>query len=85
MPLSVLRSTTLRATQGQQAPAPAGASTGLKPCGAGRWLAGRRSTKSHPSWRRLHIGPDAGTGQIVAAALTAAEGDDAAEVGPLLT
>ncbi len=36
------------------------------------------------SWRKLHIGLDAGAGQVVAAALTAKEVDDGAEVGPLL-
>ena len=33
---------------------------------------------------KLHIGLDAGSGQIVAASLTAKEIDDGAEVGPLL-
>jgi len=36
------------------------------------------------SRRKLHIGWDADTGQIVAATLTAKEVDDGAEVGPLL-
>lgn len=36
------------------------------------------------SWRKLHIGSDADTGQIVAARLTTTEVDDGAEVGPLL-
>jgi transposase len=36
------------------------------------------------SWRKLHIGLDAGSGQIVAASLTAKEVDDGAEVGSLL-
>ena len=36
------------------------------------------------SWRKLHIGLDADTGQIVAATLTRKEVDDGAEVGPLL-
>ena len=36
------------------------------------------------SWRKLHIGVDADTGQIVAAALTGREADDGAQVGPLL-
>jgi len=59
-------------------------STGLKLCGAGEWLVEKHGTKTRRSWRKLHIGLDADTGQIVAAALTAKEVDDGAEVGPLL-
>jgi hypothetical protein len=36
------------------------------------------------SWRKLHIGMDADTGQIVAAALTTNDVDDGSQVGPLL-
>ena len=59
-------------------------STGLKLCGAGEWLLEKHGTKTRRSWRKLHIGLDADTGQIVAAALTTKEVDDGAEVGPLL-
>ncbi len=59
-------------------------STGLKLCGSGEWLVEKHGAKTRRSWRKLHIGVDAGTGQIVAAALTAKEVDDGAEVGPLL-
>lgn len=59
-------------------------STGLKLCGAGEWLVEKHGTKTRRSWRKLHIGLDANTGQIVAAVLTAKEVDDGAEVGPLL-
>ena len=59
-------------------------STGLKLCGAGEWLVGKHGTKTRRSWRKLHIGLDADTGQIVAATLTTKEVDDGAEVGPLL-
>ena len=59
-------------------------STGLRLCGAGEWLLEKHGTKTRRSWRTLHIGLDAGTGQIVAAALTAKEVDDGAEVGSLL-
>jgi len=59
-------------------------STGLKLCGAGEWLVEKHGAKTRRSWRKLHIGLDADTGQIVAAALTAKEVDDGAEVGPLL-
>ncbi len=59
-------------------------STGLKLCGAGEWLVEKHGAKTRRSWRKLHIGLDADTGQVVAAALTAKEVDDGAEVGPLL-
>ncbi len=59
-------------------------STGLRLCGAGEWLLEKHGTKTRRSWRKLHIGVDAGTGWIVAASLTAKEADDGAEVGSLL-
>jgi hypothetical protein len=59
-------------------------STGLKLCGPGEWLIEKHGTKTRRLWRKLHLGVDADTGQIVAASLTAKEGDDRAEVGPLL-
>ena len=59
-------------------------STGLRLCGAGEWLLEKHGTKTRRSWRKLHIGVDVGSGQIVAASLTAKEVDDSAEVGPLL-
>ena len=59
-------------------------STGLKLCGPGEWLIEKHGTKMRRSWRKLHLGVDADTGQIVAAALTGREVDDGAQVGPLL-
>ena len=59
-------------------------STGLKLCGAGEWLVEKHGAKTRRSWRTLHIGLDAGTGQIVAATLTRKEVDDGSQVGPLL-
>ena len=59
-------------------------STGLKLCGAGEWLVEKHGAKARRSWRKLHVGLDAGTGQIVAAVLSTKEVDDGAEVGPLL-
>jgi len=50
----------------------------------GEWLLEKHGTKTRRSWRKLHIGLDAGSGQIVAASLTAKEVDDGAEVGSLL-
>jgi len=40
-------------------------STGLRLCGAGEWLQEKHGTKTRRSWRKLHIGLDAGSGQIV--------------------
>ncbi len=59
-------------------------STGLKLCGAGEWLIEKHGTRTRRSWRKLHLGMDAGTGQIVAAVLTDKDADDGAQVGPLL-
>ncbi len=59
-------------------------STGPKLCGAGEWLIEKHGAKTRRSWRTLHIGMDADTGQIVAAALTRKEVDDGSQVGPLL-
>jgi len=59
-------------------------STGLKLCGPGEWLIEKHGAKTRRSWKRLHLGVDADTGQIVAAALTGREADDGAQVGPLL-
>ena len=59
-------------------------STGLKLGGAGEWLVEKHGTKMRRSWRKLHLGVDADTGQIVAAELTTNEVDDGSQVGPLL-
>ena len=59
-------------------------STGLKLCGAGEWLVEKHGTRTRRSWRKLHLGMDANTGQIVAAELTTNDVDDGAQVGPLL-
>jgi len=59
-------------------------STGLKLCGAGEWLVEKHGTRTRRSWRKLHLGVDANTGQIVAATLTSKDVDDAVQVGPLL-
>ena len=53
-------------------------STGLTPCGAGEWLVEKHSAKTRWSPRKLHIGLDADTGQVVAAALTTEDIDDGA-------
>jgi hypothetical protein len=59
-------------------------STGLKLCGPGEWLVEKHGTKARRSWRKLHLGRDADTGQIVAATLTTHDVDDGSQVGPLL-
>jgi transposase len=59
-------------------------STGLKLCGAGEWLLEKHGTKTRRSWRTLHLGVDADTGQIVASTLTPKDVDDASQVDPLL-
>jgi hypothetical protein len=59
-------------------------STGLKLCGAGEWLVEKHGASRRRSWRKLHIGVDAGSGQIVAAALTTNDVDDGTQVGALL-
>jgi transposase len=59
-------------------------STGLKLCGPGEWLVEKHGTKARRSWRKLHLGRDADTGQSVAATLTTHDVDDGSQVGPLL-
>src|SRR5215211_3224106 len=59
-------------------------STGLKLCGPGAWLIEKHGTKTRRSWRKLHLGVDADTGQIVAATLTTHDVDDGSQAGPLL-
>jgi Transposase DDE domain len=59
-------------------------STGLKLRGAGEWLFEKHGTAKRRAWRKLHIGIDADSGQIVAFDLTGKEVDDASHVEPLL-
>jgi hypothetical protein len=59
-------------------------STGLKLGGPGEWRIEKHGTKKRRSWKKLHIGLDAGSGRIVAVTLTNRDADDAAQVGPLL-
>jgi len=59
-------------------------STGLKLCGKGEWLLEKHGTATRRSWRTLHLGVDAGTGQLVASTLTPKDVDDASQAGPLL-
>jgi hypothetical protein len=59
-------------------------STGLKLCGTGEWLIEKHGTKTRRSWRKLHIGLDSDTGQIIAVTLSSKDIDDGAQVGALL-
>src|SRR4029450_7815905 len=59
-------------------------STGLQLCGSGEWLAEKHGTRRRRSWRKLHIGVDAATGQILASELTPHDVDDGSQVEPLL-
>src|SRR5215210_1222034 len=59
-------------------------STGLKLGGPGEWLIEKHGTRRRRSWKMLHLGRDADTGQIVAATLTGREVADGNQVGPLL-
>src|SRR6202790_4256658 len=56
-------------------------STGLKLGGAGEWLVEKHGTSRRRSSRKLHIGIDAGSGEIVAIELTEKDVDDAARTG----
>ncbi len=59
-------------------------STGLKLSGAGEWLVEKHGTSRRRSWRKLHIGIDGESGEIVAIELTKKESDDAARTAALL-
>lgn len=58
-------------------------STGLKLRGAGEWLFEKHGTAKRRSWRKLHIGIDAGSGEIVAFDLTDKDVDDASQCANL--
>jgi DDE family transposase len=59
-------------------------SMGLKLGGAGEWLVEKHGTSRRRSWRKFHIGIDAGTGEIVAIELTRKDIDDAERTDALL-
>ena len=59
-------------------------SRGLRLCGPGEWQIEKHSTRRRRAWRKLHIGVDAETGQILASELTTHDVDDGSQVGPLL-
>jgi DDE family transposase/SOS response associated peptidase (SRAP) len=59
-------------------------STGLRLCGPGEWLVEKHGERTRRCWRKLHLGVDADTGEIVAADVTSNDVDDGSQVGPLL-
>ena len=59
-------------------------STGLKLRGAGEWLFEKHGTAKRRAWRKLHIGIDVASGEIVAFDLTDKDVDDASHVPALL-
>ena len=59
-------------------------STGLKLGGAGEWLVEKHGTSRRRSWRKLPIGIDAESGEIVVIELTRKEIDDGTRTGALL-
>jgi hypothetical protein len=58
-------------------------STGLQLFGQGEWDAEKHG-RARRNWRKLHLAVDAGTGEIVARALTGGTADDAGQVPALL-
>src|SRR4051794_29145715 len=67
-----------------RARAPAGGQHGPEALRGGRVAVEKHGTKTRRSWRKLHLGRDADTGQIIAATLTTHDVDDGSQVGPLL-
>jgi hypothetical protein len=59
-------------------------STGLKIYGEGEWLDEKHGLRSRRRWRKLHLGIDAGTHEMVAAELTPDDVGDVSEVPELL-
>jgi hypothetical protein len=55
-----------------------------KLCGPGEWLVEKHATRTRRCWRKLHIGADADTGQIIAADLISNDVDEGSQVGGLL-
>ena len=59
-------------------------STGLKIYGEGEWLDQKHGLRSRRRWRKLHLGVDADTHEIVAAELTPDDVGDGSAVPELL-
>jgi Transposase DDE domain len=59
-------------------------STGIKLGDVGEWLVEKHGISQRRSWRKLHIGLDADSGEIVAIELTTREVDDGSQTSMLL-
>ena len=59
-------------------------SSGLKIFGEGEWKGRQQGWTQRRTWRKLHLGIDADTSEIVAQTLTTASRDDASQVKPML-
>ena len=59
-------------------------STGLKVYGEGEWKVRQHGWNKRRTWRKLHLGVNEATGEIVAQTLTTNSQDDAGQVEPLL-
>lgn len=59
-------------------------STGLKVYGEGEWKVRQHGWSVRRTWRKLHLGVNEATGEIVAETLTPNSIDDASQVEPLL-
>src|SRR5215218_7878894 len=59
-------------------------STGLRLCGPGEWLVEKHGTRRRRAWRKLHIGVDAETGQVLASELKTSDVDNRSQVEALL-
>ena len=60
-------------------------STGLKVYGEGEWTVRQHGWTKRRTWRKLHVGVNEATGEVVAQTLTSHRIDDASQVVPLLT
>ena len=59
-------------------------STGWKIYGAGQWLEDKHGGKSQRQWRKLHLGVDADTGEIIAEVLSDQNSSDISQLTALL-
>lgn len=59
-------------------------STGLKVYGEGEWKVRQHGWSKRRTWRKLHLGADETTGEIMAQTLTPNYRDDASQIPPLL-
>lgn len=59
-------------------------STGLKVYGEGEWKVRQHGWTKRRTWRKLHLGVNEATGEIVAQTLTTNRRDEASQVEPLL-